>query len=291
MRLAGFTSMVVLVSAIAPSQAQAPTYAAQLAEAQATLGRAAAEKDTARQGDAWLQAAVQFGAIVPRKDISDGQRCDAVFNMLVAFRNSENVVVRSAKEVGRIDDANDEPKPQAIPERNQQGIGLVDTYLGAVPCHKADTTAEMLFFKANTLRRFAHNREAIPLYLEIVDKHRQHEVAEYAVNLLLDLYNRTQQYDDLIALAARISSDTAFLAKKDELRARLAMINNVAARKSVEALERTARTSKAPADFAKAADAYFQLYQQMRNAKPPGDRADEVLYNAGVAYESASDMR
>jgi tetratricopeptide (TPR) repeat protein len=95
----------------------------------------------------------------------------------------------------------------------------------------------------------------------------------------------------LIALAARISSDSAFLAKKDDLRARLTMINNVAARKSAEALERTAAASKAPADFAKAADAYFQLFKQMRNAKPPGDGADEVLYNAGVAYESASDMR
>ena len=74
LRLAGFTSMVLLVGAASPSQAQAPTYAAQLTEAQATLSRATAEKDPARQPDVWLHAARQFSAMVPRKDISDGQR-------------------------------------------------------------------------------------------------------------------------------------------------------------------------------------------------------------------------
>ena len=54
-------------------------------------------------------------------------------------------------------------------------------------------------------------------------------------------------------------------------------------RKRVEQLERDAQTSEAPDPFAEVGTAYMQLY----NAAPEAPGGDELLYNAGVAFEKS----
>ena len=64
-------------------------------------------------------------------------------------------------------------------------------------CH--DELVGMKFLKANIYRRYNHFDKAIPIFNDILDKHRSHETAEFSANLLLDTYNRLQRYDDMIA--------------------------------------------------------------------------------------------
>jgi hypothetical protein len=78
--------------------------------------------------------------------------------------------------------------------------------------------AQELFRAANAYRRDGQLELAIPLYREIITKHRHHEVAEYAANLLFDCYNRLQRYDDFLDLVQSLVHDDDFLAGRPDLR-------------------------------------------------------------------------
>src|SRR5678816_4877286 len=89
---------------------------------------------------------------------------------------------------------------------------------------KDEDLVGMKFLKANIYRRYNHFDEAIPIFNDILDHHRQHETAEFAANLLLDTYNRMQKYDEMLALVDKLDGDKKFLDGKDDLNATLAKI-------------------------------------------------------------------
>src|SRR5262249_28316643 len=107
------------------------------------------------------------------------------------------------------------------------------------------------------------------------------EVAEYSANLLLDAYNRLQQYDKLVALAGELAANAAFLRDREDLAETVGKILQQSKRKRAEGLEKAAKESKDWARYVAAATAYLDIY----NANPKSRDNDEVLYNAGVAFE------
>src|SRR5262245_53665670 len=74
-----------------------------------------------------------------------------------------------------------------IEEKKQKMIEAFDTYIKYVPA--APELVKIKWNKARIYYEYNHFDEAIPLFKDIVDNHRQDELAIYAANLLLDCYS------------------------------------------------------------------------------------------------------
>ncbi|MGH9887283.1 MAG: tetratricopeptide repeat protein, partial [bacterium] len=144
-----------------------------------------------------------------------------------------------------------------------------------------DDLVAMKFVKANTYRRYNHYEEAIPIFLDILEHHKQHETAEFAANLLLDIYNNQQRYDDMLTLVDKLDGDAKFLDGKDDLRTTLAHLKMQSLRKGAEKKEADAKAGNDLTKFASCGQAYMDIY----NRNPEAPENDQVLYNAGVCFE------
>ena len=161
-------------------------------------------------------------------------------------------------------------------------LAAFDIYINYIKDPKDDELVGMKFLKANIYRRYNHFDKAIPLFEDILDKHREHETAEYSANLLLDTYNRMQKYDEMLALADKLDKDPKFLEGKDDLKATLdeASRRSRCARRP-RSSRRTRRRRRTSASTSQCGQAYLDIY----NRDPEATENDEVLYNAGVCFE------
>ena len=175
--------------------------------------------------------------------------------------------------------------PRPIPAREQQLLAAYDRYLDRVRDPKDDERVDVMFHKANLLRRYDHHAEAMPIFVEILAKHRDHETAEWSAQLLLDGYNRLQQYDKLVALAGALATDP-WTAKHDSLKGVVAKIQRQALRRGAEALEKQGQETHKLEPFIACANQYVGAY----NLDIDAADADELLYNAGVCFEEGKSM-
>ena len=175
--------------------------------------------------------------------------------------------------------------PRPIPEREQRLLGAYDGYLALVTDPKDSERVDVQFHKANLLRRYDHFAEAIPLYVDILTHHRDHEAAEYAAQLLLDSYNRLQQYDQLLALADKLAADP-WTKQHEALAGTVAKVHRQGVRKRAQALEEEGRQTHVLAKFVACANTYIAAYNEQIDASD----ADELLYSAGVCFEEGKSM-
>jgi tetratricopeptide (TPR) repeat protein len=254
-----------------------------LVEAEKLWTAAENEKDPAQVAVAWERAAQAFTKVVEGKTASLAERRDAAYAAILAWKNALNVDPRikpsSGDDPARDLDPAVVPKPKPIPPREQAMMKAFDAYiaLGAT----SDDVPSMKFMKANIQRRYHHHDQAIPAFLEILKDHAEHEVAEYAANLLLDSYNLQHRYDELIAQAAVFRADKKFLADKPDLAQIVEQIHVVGQRKQAEALERVANDTGDLAAYERCGEAYVALAGDRKSA--PG--RDEILYNAMVCFQ------
>src|SRR5262249_48832635 len=136
--------------------------------------------------------------------------------------------------------------PQPIPERERKMLAAFDLYITYIKDPRDDDLVEMKFRKANTYRKYNHYDEAIPMFLDIIEHHKQHETAEYSANLLLDIYNNKKDYKAMLALVDKLDGDPKFLEGKATLKEVLARLKLQALRKDAEQCEADAKRS---ADF------------------------------------------
>ncbi len=177
------------------------------------------------------------------------------------------------------------PQPKPIPEREQRLLAAYDGYLTHVKDPKDSERVDVQFFKANLLRRYDHHAEAIPLFLDILAHHRDHEAAEYSAQLLLDGYNRLQRFSDMLALVEQLAADP-WTKQHEVLMATVAKVHRQAIRKGAEAQEQEAKKTHVLATFIACANGYLAAYNQQIDAPD----ADELLYNAGVCYEEGKSI-
>src|SRR5215475_10910833 len=210
--------------------------------------RADAEKNPRLQTEEWENAALAFTDVVKHGKVSARLMKESAYAAVLGWKNALQVDPR-VKEQADLDKPNDtKAAPQAIPEREQKMLAAFDIYINYIKDPKDDELVGMKFLKANIYRRYNHFDEAIPIFLDILDKHRMHETAEYSANLLLDSYNRLQKYDDMVKLVDKLEADKKFLEGKDDLGALLAKLKQQTMRKRAEKLEKEAKESK---DFTK----------------------------------------
>ena len=108
---------------------------------------------------------------------------------MLGWKNALNVDPRVKAQADKIDEnANTDkvPEPKPIPPREEKMLAAFDIYINYIKDPKDDELVGMKFLKANIYRRYNHFDKAIPLFMDILDKHRSHESAEYSANLLLD---------------------------------------------------------------------------------------------------------
>jgi TolA-binding protein len=248
--------------------------------------RAEAEKNVRLQTELWENAAVAFTDVVKTGKVDQKLMKESAYAAVLGWKNALNVDPRV--KAPPIDDKIPDkiPAAQPIPEREAKMLAAFDVYINYIKDPKDDELVGMKFLKANMYRRYNHFDEAIPIFQDILTKHREHETAEYSANLLLDIYNRSQKYDELVKLAKELAADKKFLEGKDDLKVRLITIENVSLRKAAEQIEKDARSSKDFAKYVECGKAYSLIY----NRNTEADGADEVLYNAAVCFEEGKSV-
>jgi tetratricopeptide (TPR) repeat protein len=252
--------------------------------------RADAEKNPRIQTELWENAAVAFTDVVKTGKVDAKMMKEAAYASVLGWKNALNVDPRIRAQADKVDDINKDyekvPTPKPIPPREEKMLAAFDIYINYIKDPKDDELVGMKFLKANIYRRYNQFDKATPIFLEILDKHRQHETAEYAANLLLDTYNRLQKYDEMIALADKLDGDKKFLDGKEELAQVLGDIKSKSMRKKAEKIEKEAKDTKDFAKYVACGQAYFDIY----NRNPEGKDNDEVLYNALVCYHEGKSI-
>jgi outer membrane protein assembly factor BamD (BamD/ComL family) len=255
--------------------------------------RAFAEQQPRLATELWERAAEAFTRVVVAGKVDAATRKEAAYAAVLGWKNALDVDPRPKAQAGplpqvaaaaaaRAGGPADEavPRPRPIPEREQKMIAAFDLYLTYVRGPDDDERIGIKFLKANLYRRHDHHDRAIPLLRELLEQHRTHETAEYAAQLLLDSYNRLRRHDEMLALAARLAADAAFVKDKPELRKVITDLHYQSMEKRAHALGEAAQ---AAGDFGKwvaCGEAYMTIY----NSDPERAENDRVLYNAMLCF-------
>ncbi|MBA3457014.1 MAG: hypothetical protein H0T42_28255, partial [Deltaproteobacteria bacterium] len=272
---------------------EAPDYAqTQYFYSELIWSRAESEKNPRLQTELWENAAVAFTDVVKTGKVEAKLMKEAAYAAVLGWKNALNVDPRAKGQADKVDDPTKDyakvPEPKPIPPREEKMLAAFDIYINYIKDVKDDELVGMKFLKANIYRRYNQFDKAIPLFMEIIDKHRQHETAEYSANLLLDTYNRTKNYEAMLALADKLAKDPKFLEGRDDLKETVTKIQMVAARKAAEEAEKKMRAKiaelKGSKDYGMLVEC-GNMYLEIYNKNPEAKDNDEVLYNAGVCFE------
>jgi tetratricopeptide (TPR) repeat protein len=251
--------------------------------------RAENEKQPRLATELWMNAANAFTDVVHTGKVDQKLMKESAYAAVLGWKNALNVDPRAMTKDAEKEDEDCYKKkcdPEPIPDTQQKMLAAFDIYINYIKNPKDDELVGMKFLKANMLRRYHHFDEALPIFLDILDHHSEHETAEFSANLLLDIYNQQQKYDDLLALAEKLSANKAFIDGKDDLKERLATIKAKAMRDKVQNIEKVANETKDYAKFVECGEAYLGIY----NTNPEDPKNDEVLYNAGVCYREGKSI-
>jgi tetratricopeptide (TPR) repeat protein len=254
-----------------PAPAVAPVDVAQLRRDAEDLW-AQAERDG--DHEAWVAAAIALGAVADAAD--EPERRGAVVRATEAWQHAAGVV-RADRTPTRTRDWARDPEPEPIPELEQQMIAAFERHAGYLASGD-DDRVRLVFLIGRVHWRFHHLEVAVPYFAEVVDTRPDHDVAEYAANLLLDALNRLRRYDELVARIRSMLGDKVLLAGRPELAGRLGMLRRQADRKDAERHEQRG-------DHRACAAAYLALHHE----DPKADDDADLLYNAAVCYELAGE--
>ncbi|HEU0033612.1 MAG TPA: tetratricopeptide repeat protein [Kofleriaceae bacterium] len=252
--------------------------------------RAENEKNPRVQTEMWENAAVAFTDVVKGGKVEPKLMKEAAYAAVLGWKNALNVDPRIRNQADKVENIDKEyekvPQPKPIPPREEKMLAAFDIYINYIKDPKDDELVGMKFLKANIYRRYNHFDKAIPIFLDILDHHRQHETAEFSANLLLDTYNRMQNYEDMLKLVDKLDGDKKFLEGKDDLNATLSKIKAQSLRKRAEKLEKDAKDSKDFSKYVACGQAYLDIY----NRNPEATENDEVLYNALTCYQEGKSI-
>jgi tetratricopeptide (TPR) repeat protein len=269
----------------------APDYAqTQYFYAELIWSRADNEKNARLQTELWENAAVAFTDVVKGGKVDAKLMKEAAYAAVLGWKNALNVDPRIKQQADKVENIDKEydkiPAAKPIPPREEKMLAAFDIYINYIKDPKDDELVGMKFLKANIYRRYNHFDKAIPLFMDILDKHRQHETAEYSANLLLDTYNRLQKYDEMLALVEKLDKDKKFLEGKEDLNATISKIRAQSMRKRAEKMEKEAKETKDFGKYVACGQAYLDIY----NRNPEANENDEVLYNALVCYQEGKSI-
>ncbi|MBA3499249.1 MAG: tetratricopeptide repeat protein, partial [Deltaproteobacteria bacterium] len=269
----------------APDFAQTHYYWAELLWA-----RAETEPNPRLQTMYWEEAANAFADVVKRGKLDRKLLKEAAYATVLGWKNALDVDPNLRKQAVAVDDIEKSydavPAPKVIPPKEAKMLAAFRVYIDFIKDPKDDELVRMKFLEANTYRRFNQFDKAIPLFEDIIAKHRDHETSEFAINLLLDTYNRQRNYKAMLALVDKVAGDKKFLDGKQELAELFTRLRIEARRKEAEDLEKRGMASKDFSLLVACGQAYMDIY----NSNPEAIENDQVLYNALVCYHEGKSV-
>lgn len=248
--------------------------------AELVWSRAESEKNARLQTEMWENAAVAFTDVVKTGKVDQKLMKEAAYAAVLGWKNALNVDPRIKDQAEEKGDKNKKLEAKAIPEREQKMLAAFDIYIKYIKDPKDDELVGMKFLKANIYRRYNHFDDAIPMFIDILEHHKQHETALYSANLLLDTYVLLERYDDLLALANKLEADKKFLEGKEELVERLTAIRKKSMRDKAASLATKAKESKDFSQYIACGQSFLDIY----NSNPEAKDNDEVLFSAGYCF-------
>jgi tetratricopeptide (TPR) repeat protein len=274
---AALTAVAMFAALAAAQPADAPRYprkaparvAPILQRAEALWAQAAAERDRVKAIALWRKAGAAFTRVARDKTAAAPIRREAAYAAVLAYKNA----IESGPRVRAAPRPSGQPPAMTADERALLAA-FADFLAVAPPADPERVLVQLL--QARLYWEHDDFGAAVPLLEDIVDHHPRADAAEFALNLLLDAFNRQQKF---AALARRVDAslaDPKLVDGRAELRERLIALRVAGLRKRAEDRERAK-------DYAGCGRAYWAIVTQ----HPKAPRADELLYNAGICFEHA----
>jgi tetratricopeptide (TPR) repeat protein len=262
-----------------PDHAETQYFHAELAWVFAEL-----EKDQRLAVEKWNAAAEAFTAVLEGGKLSPKLIQVSADAAMLARMKSLQIDPRVAQQ--KVDDKEYDKvaTPKPIPEKEAKLLAAFDGYLAHVKDPNDGERIDVMFHRANLLRRFDHFAEAIPALEDIVLKHGTHETAPWAFQLVLDSYNRIRNYDGMFAFAEKVPPKV--VAQWPEAEATIKDLRRQQLQKQAEALQVKAKAGNDLALYVACAGKYVEAY----NMDPIASDGDKILYNAGVCYEDGKSI-
>lgn len=181
-----------------------------------------------------------------------------------AGRSSDDAMVSEGEEV-KI------PEPQPISEDHLRYIAACDLYSKYV--ENSEFLVDIEYDAARIYYDFNHFDKAIPRFKNIAEKHRDHRLAIFAANLLLDTYNLVKNYE---ALDSQVETFLKLYSRDrdPEFYDLLLKLKQQSTFKKCSGIEANKRYLEAA-----------RCFRRYANDFPKSDYADEALYNAALNYE------
>ena len=168
-------------------------------------------------------------------------------------------------------------KPKPIPAIKQRLIDACRRYIGFVG-EKGDRIVEIRYKMARIYYTYNHFSEAAPAFDDIVENHPKHEVACYAANLALDIYNGQKDYAAVRKAARSYKTENKLSCGEEEME-KFSQIEEQATFLLIKKLEEKK-------DYISAGNAYMNFYRQYGRSKTKRSKfAVDAVYNAAVNYD------
>lgn len=242
--------------------------------------RAEGEKNPSLAATRWEETAVEYARVVEMNKVDQKLVKEAAYATVLAWYNALAVDIQTDPPVIEDDDKKKgeekAPEPLPIPEKEQKMMAAFDVYIKYVTDAKDEELPRMKFFKGRILWKYRHYDEAVPFFEEILKKWPEHEVAEFAANLLLDSLNNSKRYDDMVQWVDKLLAMDKFLEDKEDMRGRLEQIKR-------QSMSRKARKLYDDGKYYECGVAFLDIF----NRYPTGDDVDQVLFAAGECFDRA----
>jgi len=164
--------------------------------------------------------------------------------------------------------------PKPIPDRQKQMIEAFDTYIKYVPDSAELPTIK--YRKARIYYEYDHIDEAMPLFEDIAEHHKNSDLAIYSANLLLDCLSIKHNFKKLEEKVDEFLASPE-LTKDQEFKVQLSKLKAGVQRMQLADLEKQGKNKEAAA-----------MYIQLATDYPDDPKIDEVYYNAAVLFDKAN---
>lgn len=176
-------------------------------------------------------------------------------------------------------------KPQDIHKAKIRLIEACDRYAQFVPKEKADKLVAVKFKAAKIYYDYSHFDEALKRFDEIATNQPADKEAEYAANLVIDVYNIRKDWRSLYDYSTRYLKSEELIKEREKLHKDLMHFSEYAKFKLVQILEEN--VNKEHGDVKLVAQAYQDFYQEF----PKSENADKALFNASVAWDKIGERK
>ncbi len=159
-------------------------------------------------------------------------------------------------------------------------IEACDMYARAVPADKASKLVGIKFKAAKVYYDHNHFDEALGRFDAIVGAHPDQDEAEYAANLVIDIFNLREDWKQVYEASARYRKNEKLLSGRKKLSDDLNKFGQYAKFKLINLMQED--LEKRGESLAPVAVAYEEFQQEF----PDSENADKALFNASVAWDA-----